>query len=73
MRKKKPLSGLNDPDNGLFGIRVHDNYYADRLHAATYRICHCEPQSRRGNLQHRGIMTAVPINIEHFGFPMLIG
>ena len=42
------------------------------LHAAMYQICHCEAVGR-GNLQHRGMMTAAPINIEHFGFTMLIG
>ena len=37
-----------------------------------YQICHCEAAGR-GNLQHRGVMRAAPINIEHFGFTMLIG
>ena len=37
-----------------------------------YQICHCEPAGR-GNLQHRSVITAAPINIEHLGFTMLIG
>ena len=45
---------------------------ADRLHAAMDQICHCEAAGR-GNLQHQGMMTAAPINIEYFGFTMLIG
>ena len=36
-----------------------------------YQNCHCEAVGR-GNLQHLGVMTAAPINIEHFGFTMLI-
>ena len=43
-----------------------------RVNAAMYQICHCEAVGR-GNLQHLGVMTAAPINIEHFGFTMLIG
>ena len=37
-----------------------------------FRVCHCEAAGR-GNLQHRGVMTDTPINIEYFGFTMLIG
>ena len=36
---------------------------AYRLNAAMYQICHCEAVGR-GNLQHRGMMTDAPINIE---------
>ena len=46
--------------------------HAYRLNAAMYQICHCEAVGR-GNLQHRSVMTDVPINIEHVGFTMLIG
>ena len=37
-----------------------------------YQLCHCEAAGR-GNLQHWGVMPDAPINIEHFGFTMLIG
>ena len=36
---------------------------AYRLNAAMYQICHCEAVGC-GNLQHRGVMTDAPINIE---------
>ena len=36
---------------------------AYRLNAAMYQICHCEAVGR-GNLQHGGLMTDAPINIE---------
>ena len=47
-------------------------YNAYRLNAAMYQICHCEAVGC-GNLQHRSMMTYAPINIENFGFTMLIG
>ena len=37
-----------------------------------YQMCHCEAAGR-GNLQLQGVMTDAPINIEDFGFTMLIG
>ena len=37
-----------------------------------HQVCHCEAAGR-GNLQHWGGMTDAPINIENFGFTMLIG
>ena len=37
-----------------------------------HQVCHCEAVGR-GNLQHWGMMTDTPINIENFGFTMLIG
>ena len=44
----------------------HRGYFSQntyRLNAAMYQICHCEAVGR-GNLQHRGVMTDAPINIE---------
>ena len=52
----------------LFNIKPsfggpHYCFNAYRLNSAMYQICHCEAVGR-GNLQHRGMMTDAPINIE---------
>ena len=49
-----------------------DDHPAKPERPAADLLCHCEAVGR-GNLQHRSVMTDAPINIEHFGFTMLIG